>query len=436
MTEPTGRAAIGAVGVAQRKITRTQAQKIAAYGQKAVSTLYTLMRNVKMYDPDNEIFQQPLQLLADTINSVVAADQQFNLQAVGTMLALNGVVIKVDFGSLENLRALTNAFKEKDLGGFQVSRSVKTDELKSFLRIFYAQGVKVDEDGNLPGIVNIRVGKYRLIRQSMMNQTDQEIQKSKKIDRNKYALTVYARGIAYMRHFLEAVRDYQQLPSVAPASRVIRDFIDLSREGSSHFLGLSASRSSDEYLAYHSVNTSLLSVVMGTTLGLNKEQLHDLGRAAIFHDIGVMGQDQSLIDKQGALTPDERARIKQNPLIAARILMRVRPLDIPALKSILAAHESKIAHFRVVKEGDGVRYEETKGLGVFGRIIRVASTFDALTSARPYREAFSAEMAMTVMGAQMKNEFDPFFLDLLRHILAHEQTVRFAGGRTVELFGR
>jgi HD-GYP domain-containing protein (c-di-GMP phosphodiesterase class II) len=427
-----GGAAVGQVGLKKREMSRAQILKMAALGNRAVTTLFMLVRNVRMYDPDNEIFNQPLQLLTDTINQVVAADGKFNLQAVGTMLALNGVVIKVDFSSLATLRELTNAFKERDMGGFMVEHPVRVDELKAFLRAFGQQGPVDDE--NLPGVVNIRVGRYKLIQESLRHQADMEIERRQKVDRQKYTLTVYARAVTWVNMFIASNQERTPLPSTSAISRILRELIDLTFDQPSALLGISGTRTSDDYNCYHAVNSCLLSILLGQEMGFSKEQLHDLGRAALLHDLGAALGDQTVLTKQGALSAEERERIRQNPLIGARVMMRQRPLDLSMLKCIVAAHESKMAFFIAAPDGQGnITYQPTRSLGLYGRIIKVASTYDALTSARPFREAFSPDMALNIMTNQMRHDFDPAVLDLLILLLGGA-TQRNLGGATVELF--
>jgi len=319
------------------------------------------------------------------------------------------------------------------MGGFRVEHPIRIEELKAFLRAFSQSNAALDDE-NLPGLVNIKVGRYKLIREALAQQTDQEINKSRKVDREKYTMTVYARAVAWMRKFIEAIRTRDKLPSVTSGSRILRDLIDLAVDQKHTFMGMSATRNSEEYLVYHSVNTCLLSILLGNQLGFTKEQLHDLGRSALMHDIGAAFADPSLMDKQGQLSAEERARIKQNPLIAARVLMRVRPLDLAALKSIVAAHESKMPFFFKHPDGQGgFRYQPTRSLGLYGRIIKVASTFDALTSARPYREAFAPEIAVQVMLNQMRHDFDPAVLDLLI-LMLQGSSVEYHGGDSVQMF--
>ena len=418
-----------------RQLSPQQRQKIAAMGRRAASHLHAIMRNVKMYDPDNDIFAQPLELLTQSINDVIAADGKFDLQAIGTMLALNGVVVPVDFSALENIRHLTDTFKDRGMGGFTVDKPVSTEDVKKMMRVFsQPASADLDEEEKLKGMVSIRLGKYRLIQKKVHDLTDAEIDKTKKIDRDKYALTVYARAVTYLRRVLEAVEGGGELPRPAAAARIVRDFVDLARDHKQHFMGLSGSRSSKEYLAYHSVNTCLLSIVIGAELGMEREQLYDLGRAALLHDIGMSRADPAVLERQGAISTDERERVRQSPLVAARVLMRTRPLDTSVLRGIVAAHEAKRPFARAVAAADGsVKSEPTPNLGLFGRVIRVASTFDALTSARPYRDAFTPANAIAIMREQMRFDFDPAILSVLVGVMAHAVTFK-SGQSTIEIF--
>jgi HD-GYP domain-containing protein (c-di-GMP phosphodiesterase class II) len=233
---------------------------------------------------------------------------------------------------------------------------------------------------------------------------------------------VYARAVTFMKRFIDAVAaGKQDLPSMAPAVRLVRDFVDVCVEQRgpdgkapperNMFLGMTTTRQSNEYLPYHSVNTCLMSIVLGAELGLSREQLFDLGRAALFHDVGAAGGNSAVLNKPGMLTQQERTVVAQNPLIAAKVMLKARPLDIGALRCILAASEAKQPYFRIEHDPKAgkVRWH-LQTLGLYGRIIRIASTFDALTSARPYREAFPADVAIAMMCTQMKHEFDPHLL--------------------------
>jgi HD-GYP domain-containing protein (c-di-GMP phosphodiesterase class II) len=401
---------------------RGREAKIQKLGKQAISTLFLLVRNVKMHDADNAIFAQPLENLRQCINTIVAIDGQFQLNAIGTTIYINGKQLKLDFSALDNVRYLTDQFQEKDVGGFDVKHPVQTQELKDFIWIFGASNeADCDEDG-VEGhrLANIKVGKFARIKEQLDRIEDQQIEAQRKVDRKKYALTVYARLVFYMQKFVERLQSGGQLPSMQPAARLVQDLVDICMENRSHFLGMTTTRSVDDYLLYHSINTCLISVVFGTELGLGRSQLHDLGMAALFHDIGIAEVDPAIINKKRALTPDERRVLDLYPLHTVKTLLKGRTLDQQTVQRLIIAYESKIDYSKPMKTQNGkVKLMLPKvELGLCGRIIGIAATYDALTSARPFREAYGPEVAMTLMISQMKYKFDPWLSKVFMRVMA------------------
>jgi HD-GYP domain-containing protein (c-di-GMP phosphodiesterase class II) len=410
--------------------------KLQQLGRQAVSTLYMLIRNVKMYTPDNDIFIQPFDNLRTAINTIVAIDGSFQLQAVGTTVYVNGKQLQLDFASLENVRYLTNECKSRDVGGFTVNRPVQVQELKDFIWVF-SPGVDgaIEEDG-VSGrkLLNIAIGRFAKIQEQLDKQEDAAIDAERNVDRKKYAMTVYARAIYYMRKFIERLQSGGQLPSMQPAQRIVQDLIDVCSDHKSHFLGMTTTRSVDDYLLYHSVNTCLVSIVFGQELGLDRVQLNELAMAALFHDIGIAEIDRDTLNASRSLTKAERRRISLFPLHTVKTLLKGRSLDGLMIRRILAAYEAKVDYSVPVKDAQGnVKLLMPKmELGVFGSIINIAACYDALTSARPFREAYGPEVALTLMLSDMTYKFDPFLIKVFMRVMAiqpikvldaHEQRV-------------
>ena len=99
---------------------------LQTHGQKIVSTLYMLIRNVKIHAPENAIFLKPIESLRETMNYIVSADRQLNLQACDTSVLLNNMLLKFNFSALSNVAYLTNEFEKRDIGGFSTTRPVTT----------------------------------------------------------------------------------------------------------------------------------------------------------------------------------------------------------------------------------------------------------------------------------------------------------------------
>ena len=404
----------------QNRAQRGRDAKLQSLGRQAISTLYMLVRNVKMYDPTNDIFNAPFDNLRESINTIVAVDGVFQLNAVGTTVYVNGKQLKLDFASLDNVRFLTEQFKERDVGGFNVNRPVQLQELRDFIWIFHPSKDDADPEEQTGKLANIKVGKFAKIQEQLDKEEEAAIEAERKVDRKKYAMTVYARAIYYIRKFIEKLQMGGQLPSMTPAARLVQDFVDICSENRSHFLGMTTTRSVDEYLLYHAVNTCLVSIVFGAELKMNRAQLHTLGMAALFHDIGMAEIDTTILNKRRALTKEERRIIDLYPLHTVKTLLKGRSLDQSMTTQIIAAYESKVDYSIPMKDKDGnMKLMLPKvELGIYGRIINIAATYDALTSARPFRESYGPEVALTLMLGQMKYKFDPFLLKVFMKVMA------------------
>lgn len=438
--QPDGGAALGKVDLKKAPAgpQRGRDTKLQQLGRQTISTLYMLVRNVKMYDPDNDIFIQPFENLRQAINTIVAVDAAYALTAVGTTVYVNGKQIQLDFASLDNVRFLTDEFKSRDVGGFSVTRPVQVQELKDFIWIFSPQNDKDTEEDGAAGrkLLNIKVGKFARIQEQLDKEEDAAIEAERKVDRKKYAMTVYARAVYYMRRFIERLQSGGQLPSMQPAQRLIQDLVDICAEQRSHFLGMTTTRSVEDYLMYHSVNTALIAIVFGYELGLNRAQMHELGMAAVFHDIGMAEIDVEILNKRRGLTRDERRAVDLFPLHTVKTLLKGRTLDQSTIKRIIAAYESKVDYSMPMKDQHGnVKLMPPKvELGLYGGIINIAACYDALTSARPFREAYGPEVALTLMMSDMMYKFDPFLMKVFMKVMAIQPVRVLAAGQQTVTF--
>jgi len=139
----------------------------------------------------------------------------------------------------------------------------------------------------------------------------------------------------------------------------------------------------------HSDRTCVIVLGLAAALGAGDEELNDLRRAALLHDVGKLAVSNRILDKPGALTAAEFAQIRLHPVVTGQILERV-PGFAP-LAPIASAH-----HERLDGSGypDGVTAEK---LTMPMRLLAVADVYEALTSERPYRPAMSSEQALALI---------------------------------------
>jgi|SRR6218665_421080 len=402
------------------EVGRAYSEKLQTLARGLVSGLYMLIRSVKMYDPENAVFEKPLLQLQDVINQIISKEGRLELVGVKESFYLNNMLVKVDLNSIDNQRYLLGEMRAKDVGGISLTRTITVPELKNFIWIFSKEQTSSAEEDGLAGrkLLNMKVAKFSRLREKM-SKDEHEDKNDQKVDRKKYAMTVYARAVYFLTKYLESVQAGKPL-NTSRALRLVQDFVDISFEQKTHFLGMTTMKREMDYLVYHQVNVCLMSIVFGQELGLTKPQLRDLGYIALFHDAGMATIPEELSTKRGALSAEEKAVIQKAPLISIRNILMEKGFSRSTLLRVVTTFEHKADFGTAVRDarGDIQMIIPKTNLGAYAKIIAICAAYDALTSRRPYREAYGPEVALMLMWTEMRNKFDPELLQVFMRVMA------------------
>jgi HD-GYP domain-containing protein (c-di-GMP phosphodiesterase class II) len=155
----------------------------------------------------------------------------------------------------------------------------------------------------------------------------------------------------------------------------------------------------DPYTRGHSDRVSQYSLAIARELGYTIKELEQLQIAALLHDVGKIGIDDSILRKPGKLSEEEYTIMKMHPVFGANIMQPIRQLRdiIPGMKH---HHEC----FNGSGYPDGIRQEE---IPMTARIIAVADVFDAMTSERPYQKAAGDEVGIKTLVRLSGIRYDP-----------------------------
>ncbi len=420
----------------QVELARSYEEKLQALGKILLGSLYMLVRNVKLYEPSNEIFDKPLEQLKDCVNTIVAMDGGLNLQGAGESLYLNNMLMRTDVGSLDNVRYLLGEFQRRNVGGFVLNQPITIPELRNFIYIFSQES---KEDVGERGVTARKLQALKLRRFEKIQEIlkDQHISENleRAVDRKRYAVTVYARAVYFMRNYLTGLRGEGPAIPIGRAGRYVQDMVDVCFGHRTHFLGLTTLRSDEEYLCFHSVNVTLLCIVFGAELGLQKAHLRDLGVAALFHDVGKIEVGDEILEKPEKLAPQEMRQVRKSPLYTVKNILYARKLNALIVQRIITAFEHKTDFGTPVKDLKGnVSFVVPRAdLSVFSKIIAIADCYDALTSRRPQRDAYSPEIALSLMWTELKHKFDPEYLGIFMEVMKipHVKLLSETGTRVV-----
>ena len=172
---------------------------------------------------------------------------------------------------------------------------------------------------------------------------------------------------------------------------------------------VSALELKDSYTRGHSESVTRYAVALAERLKLSPQEIESIEVAAVLHDIGKIGVQESILSKPGKLNDEEWGEMKQHPEFSYKILKEVNfPWDV---KPIIYAHHERY---------DGKGYPAgLKGekIPLGAKILAVADTFAAMTSDRAYRKGLSKEVAIEelkrVAGTQLDPELVKVFIEML-----------------------
>ena len=150
----------------------------------------------------------------------------------------------------------------------------------------------------------------------------------------------------------------------------------------------------DPYTVGHCDRLSIYAEAMGKRLGLSPELRIALRRGGIVHDLGKVAVPEYILRKPGKLTPEERRVMEEHPVVGERICAPLK--SFRNVLPIIRHHHEKL---------DGSGYPDglkSEAIPFTARILSTVDVYDALTTDRPYRKAFTPEQALETMRAEAR----------------------------------
>ena len=190
-------------------------------------------------------------------------------------------------------------------------------------------------------------------------------------------------------------------PLSKAASAMVNDIVE--RRG--NLVQLTDIRVHDMYTFAHSVNVAMLSALIGVLAGLKGKQLQELTLGALMHDLGKIVVPPEVLNKPGRLTKNEFDIIKHHPMAGYD---KIRRLGLPGNDVLGVVALQHHEHLDGSGYPKGLKGEE---IHLYGRISAIADVYDALTSSRPYKKAYSPAIAYNIMVNCSEGHFDETLLN-------------------------
>jgi putative two-component system response regulator len=266
--------------------------------------------------------------------------------------------------------------------GFEVCQAVRNDPLLAEITIIVLTALD-DRDSLLTAL---KAGADDFV--------------SKPFDR--FELRARLLGITRLNRYSKLIQERSKLQD---ANTQLLAAYEATIEGWTHALDLR-----DKETEGHSRRVAEYTVKLAQAYGMKDEEILHIRRGALLHDMGKIGIPDSILQKPGALTEEEWVAMRRHPQFAYEMLNAVEYLRL-ALDIPYCHHE----------KWDGTGYPRNlqgEEIPIAARLFAVVDVWDALTSDRPYRTAWTKEKTLAHIQEQSGRHFDPQIVELFLKMIS------------------
>jgi HD-GYP domain-containing protein (c-di-GMP phosphodiesterase class II) len=331
--------------------------------------------------------------------------------------------IEVDVGAMwtEPTERLRRTLLGRGFGGLSFDRIPPVEVLDAYFSRVYGAAANNEAEREKLGQAVMELKRKGMRTLGPRAAGDDSTDVEELAHRRRFAAAAVIRLLGLHRQILAALENEEQAPKAAEWKAAFEDLLHVSSSRPTHLIHLIAAMKADrklassrgwDYASIHAASTAVLSICIGSVLGLGERELRDLASCAFFADMGfalLPEEEESQLDDEGRRALRTKARHA-----FAEHFGRSHVTSV-FLRRLLVALE---------------HHGPASDAHVYSRIIAVADAFDAMTSERPWRRARSPEDALQLLLADPAR-FDQRVVDALAAFLSSIATVLPDQSRTV-----
>jgi HD-GYP domain-containing protein (c-di-GMP phosphodiesterase class II) len=387
-----------------------QTEEFGVLGGKFIRAFHHMVRTVKIHQENNQLIKESVKEFA-RILAEISGDMDFEIFLWRGRFFIQGEKLHYRRESFALINEMLDYFPKRGLRGFRFLPTFKQGPLKHFVvfaRLLNESPSREDPPAWLENQLKANdISWVQIMREMDERPPDLELR------RKEQARQVYVHSTAAVKEVAEKVSQ-RTVAGVRKARRLAQTMVDLVLEEESLMLGLTTIRDYDDYTYTHSVNVALLAMSLGKRIGLSQIFLEQLAICGMFHDLGKVEVPKEILLKPDMLDTGEWDQMRRHPLIGVHRVLRLHAPSEVKLRIVLGPFEH---HLNYNLTGYPRTHFVNK-VTLFGKILRIADAYDALTSERKYRaRAFSPDEAIKLMWSKVGEDFDPILLKTFIHMM-------------------
>jgi HD-GYP domain-containing protein (c-di-GMP phosphodiesterase class II) len=384
---------------------------LSRLGNSLVTKFHILMRISQIYDSKNVALHQFIQESLQTINALINKAGSFSLKIAKDDLFLNDQRLRYSVEGFTSFKYLLNQWKKRLIGEITFKASLDERILKEFIYAFMNLEEKQEENATL--LTEQLANKdIHIIEVSPLEVSEEEEEEGaetlQKEDPQEVAKKVFFETIGTIKDVITNIKG-KKYAEVRKLKRLAQKAVHLVMEDESILLGMATIKNYDEYTFNHSVNVSIYSLSIGKRLGFSSKTLTELGLTALLHDIGKSKIPIEILNKPSSFDDGEWGMMKKHPLWGVEVLLNLKQLGEINPRIVVGIFDH---HLRSDFSGYPKLFRK-KEASLFGQIIQVADSFDAMTTPTVYRKfPFTPEQALALMVRDRNIHYDTILLKI------------------------
>lgn len=381
-------------------------------GKSFINQLYVTIKTAQIYEQNNYAYQKQSQNLHRVTQKLLQEKSEFLLRLREGYIFLNEVRLKFDFVGYIGNTFIMEELERTKIGGITILPEVDQRELDKFVYLLN------HFDSDLPNIFELisnRLSEVGIVHIGLEKFEEQNLNLTEMaaLDNRKIAKKTFFKAISLTQEIMTNVRSSKAI-NIAKAKRVVQTMVDQIIKDEALFLELSTIKNFDEYTFVHSANVSVLSIILGMRLGVDRKKLSELGFAALFHDIGKVKLPIDLINKPAQYDDLDWAMVQRHPIMGVKTLVFTRDIDEYTSRAVLVVFE----HHMHLDLSGYPKVRDRRSINLFTRIVNIADAYNAMTSGRVYiKDPIPPHEALRKMVKSSGVNFDPVLLKLFVNIM-------------------
>jgi putative nucleotidyltransferase with HDIG domain len=380
-------------------------------GNDLIIKLHILMKVSQIYDQRNVALDQVVQGTLELINHFLVSEGSLSLQIIRDGVFINHKRLKIGVDSYIGFKFVLEQLQKKRVGEIRILEVLDEHTLKEF--VYHLMNLNDGDEGNAQKLgENLSRLGIESFAFDPLEVFEEDEFFAGETDPKEAGKRLFFETVGVIKGVVTGINE-KQFIDARKLKRMVQGAVNLMVKDESILLGLTTIKNYDEYTFNHCVNVAVYSLAVGRRLGFSKKMLAELGITALLHDIGKPKIPKEIINTPDKLDDDEWKLIREHPLTGVEMMLKIKQLGEMSPKMVIGVFEHHL-NCDLTGYPKPIRKKE---LTLFGKIIKIADCYDAMTTPRAYRKkAYRPEQALAIM-VRDKNGFDPILLKVFIGIM-------------------